>query len=173
MTKQSFIMNIVRKIILEKNPMFNVFVAGAAFYGPKEKEDTSQLQKHPQLLWLPLFNSFFRYHVNADNQTSCSKYNKTYPERQGKVFEEIAGKTNANNVFTQITNNFSGELPSFFVKQMAHKQLLSLNSVGESSTGETTANVTGIDLLNNRAFRGNAFNFPIIPSNSILSNIHI
>ena len=108
-------------------------------YGPKEIKEKPQFQKYQELLWLPLFVSLFRHHVNAKNYKSYPKYNKTNPERQGHIFEKVAGKSDTDDIFTEISNGFSSESPSFFVKEMAHKQLLSLETIGESSLGETTA----------------------------------
>ena len=98
--------------------------------------------------------------MNAVNNRTCTKYNKADSEGQGQIFEEITGKSNADDVFTKITKDFGGKFPCFFVKKMTHNDLLSLKSVGESSVGEATASGTGLKLFSALTFGENVrFNY--------------
>jgi len=147
---------------------FNVFGGG---FCPKSSMRQVLKKTQQQLLSRPLFASFFRNHVNAPKNQTHTQYNKSYPIRQWQVFEEVTGKTDADNIFAKISDSFSGKLPRFFVEQMTHDKLLSLGAVGESSKGTATAVVTGINLLDNNAFGENALNDLIIASKCTLSNL--
>ena len=82
-------------------------------------------RKLRQLLWLPLFVSFFEHqHGHASDQARYSKYNKADPKRQGQVFEKITGKTNADNICGKATDHFGGKFPSVFIKKVSHEMLL-------------------------------------------------
>lgn len=106
---------------------FNVFAADGPFCVDDGLSKT-KLKYQPEirilLLSFPSFISFFGNHSNARYDSSHPKYTNSHTKWQGEVFEKITGKSDTNNVFTQVRNNFSGEFPGFFVKENFHNRLL-------------------------------------------------
>ena len=129
----------------------NAFATDAVCGGPIGIEETRRSQPRWSLSLLPLFASFFGNHEGRSSQENNSNHTKYNSNWQGKVFEEITGKANAQNIRAKVAENFSNKFPGFFIKEMAHKQLLSLGSVSESSSGETTVDET------DGKFKQNAF----------------
>ena len=59
--------------------------------------------------------SFVRNHNYARQEESNSKYNKTDTKWQRQVFEEVAGKSDADDIFAKVANDLGGKFPGFFV----------------------------------------------------------
>jgi hypothetical protein len=114
--------------------------------------------------------SFIFNKYNTDYQKYNSQGQEPDAQKPGHTLKKIAGESNSNDCLAQIPKIFGNEFLGFFGENKFHDNFLSLESVGESSLGNTTANVTD-DGLNAMAFGENAFNVSIIASLSALSNL--
>jgi|CXWL01.1.fsa_nt_gi hypothetical protein len=109
---------------------FNVSVSGFGAFEPIPSRSLRRRQRWLQLSQLPLLTSFFKRPNAVDNQNQ-TKYSKDNSIGQWQIFEEVTGKTNAGNIFAQVTVDFCNKFINFlFVSVYGHK-FLSIDSVSE------------------------------------------
>ena len=138
--------------------VFNVFADD--FGGFSARTSIRSVHQIRRLLkWpVPSLASFFVHHINACQDQSHTNYTNNYAYRQGQIFEEITGKTDRQNVFTQVIDGFCGKLPGLFIKNNAHDKFLSFVSVGERWPGEAAADVTEIGYVLDKYTNKNLIN---------------
>lgn len=111
--------------------MFNAFagVYGSATYNQNETISPCQWQKGWLLSRLPLFTSFF-VKPNTVNQQTYAHYNKDDAYRQGQFFEEVAGKTDGENVLAQVAVNLGDKFIDHIFADGHSNALLVNNEIG-------------------------------------------
>ena len=84
--------------------------------GPRGIKGIRRFPTRRQLSRVPLFDSFFRDHVNTVDHKTYAKYTKSNAERQEQVLKKVTRKTDTDNVRAKIAKYLGHEFPGFFVK---------------------------------------------------------
>ena len=103
-----------------KNRLMCLFILKDDVFVTRASKFQIQKQIHLPKLLVPLLASFFIHKINAVSNHCYSKYTNCNTRWQGQIFEEITGKTDANDIFTKIIDRFSHEIPGFFSKHCPH-----------------------------------------------------
>jgi hypothetical protein len=87
-------------------------------------------------LSLPYFFSFIFYNYNTDYKKYNSQDQEPDTQKPGHIFKEIAGKSNGDDCFAQISKVFGNELKSFFGKNEFHKISFRLDPSAKAVWGQ-------------------------------------